>query len=237
MPGTTRIAVTQVWYDVEPGLTGVYGNYRYCLSHCYTALLDRKGLLPLAVMPVRNTSAEELLSSFDILVMTGGGDPSPSLFNRTNMGSRNPETARPLWDMDLCRAARNMGMPVFGICLGMQLMGIAGGVPLIQDIGSTVDGAVFHDGSAQAPVFHEVVIEKNSLLHSALGSRATVSSYHHQALESVPEGFVVSARSIDGMIEAIESSDGLAVGVQWHPERDGTGSSIIDAFLRMAFKL
>lgn len=236
MTGVIRAAVTQIWYDVDSDISAVYGPYRYGLHHCYSSLLDKNGILPMAVLPVKNTTPEELLDGFDMLVLTGGGDPSPALFGRQDLGSRNPETARPLWDIELYRTASALGMPVLGICLGMQLMAIARGTPLIQDIGSSVEGALFHDGSALQPVFHDVSIRKGSLLYSSLGAERLVSSYHHQALESVPTGFSAAAVSGDGIIEAIESDNGMEIGVQWHPERDSTGSQVMRTMLRRAGK-
>jgi putative glutamine amidotransferase len=222
-----RVAVSTVWYGLDEKEKEVYGPYRYCLHHCYTALLDRGGIVPFAVLPVKNAPLEQVLRGSDMLLLTGGGDPDPSLFNRRNEGSRNPERDRPLWDMELYRAAVKLGIPVLGICLGMQIIGIAHGTGLIQNI----DSPVFHDGTCSNRVFHPVTVEKESALYGALGNRLKVSSWHHQALDGVPDGFIVSARSDDGLIEAIESHDGLVTGVQWHPERDSTGNALMNLMM------
>ena len=100
MPGVIRVAVSQIWYEVEAEKSPIYGPYRYCLHHCYNSLLDQNRHTSPAVLPVENTSPEELLQGFDMLVLTGGGDRSPALFGR-RPGSRNPETARPVWDIEL----------------------------------------------------------------------------------------------------------------------------------------
>jgi putative glutamine amidotransferase len=226
-----KLAVTQVWYDNEPGKSGEYGPFQYGLNHSYAALLDRSDLLPLAVLPVDSITPVEILAEFDALVLTGGGDPSPYLFGRTDQGSRNPRPYRSTWDLKLYRAARELDMPILGICLGMQLMGIAEGVALIQDIPS---GEVFHDGSADNPVKHTVTLVPGSRLYSILGKTVDVATSHHQALEETPPGYTVTARSEDGLIEAIESTDGLALGVQWHPERDTTGGPIVDTLMELA---
>lgn len=225
MPGPLRIALTQVWH-------GDHTGRRYCLAGSYPRLFDIPGVLPLGVMPVGNTSPHDLLARFDMLVLTGGGDPHPSLFHSEDMGSRNPELERPLWDMELLRAAGELNMPVLGICLGMQLMGIAHGAGLIQDINSSLKGALFHDGTVENPVHHTVTVSSGSLLSGVLKSGDMVSSYHHQALENEPEGFSVTARSEDGLIEAIEGHGGRNLGVQWHPERDGTGRSLVGTMIR-----
>lgn len=227
-----RVAVSQVWYGLQGTEKDVYGPYRYCLHHCYAELLDRKGLQPLAVVPVKNTSPDDVLEGFDMLVLTGGGDPDPSIFNRENMGSRNPEMGRPLWDIELYRAARRKDIPVLGICLGMQLAGIAHGAALIQDLKTTVS----HDGTSANRLSHHVTVDPGSILYRFLGDRPSVSSWHHQALESVPEGFRVSARTDDGVIEAMESNDHRVLGLQWHPERDSTGPAVMEAMITMAGK-
>jgi putative glutamine amidotransferase len=222
---SVRVALSQVWH-------GDALSRRYCLAGYYALLFDFPGVLPMGVLPVRNTSPRDLLAGFDMLVLTGGGDPHPSLFHRDDMGSRNPELERPLWDMELLRAAEELDIPVLGICLGMQLMGIAHGAPLIQDITASVNGALFHQGTAENPVHHPVAVVSGSVLAEAVKSGDTVSSYHHQALEREPDGFSVTARSEDGLIEAIEGRGGRSLGVQWHPERDGTGRSLVKTMIR-----
>jgi putative glutamine amidotransferase len=226
-----KAAVTQVWYDNKESIQSEYGPFQYGLNHSYAALFDRHGLLPLAVLPTHSATPLEVLAEFDILVLTGGGDPSPSLFGRENQGSRNPRSFRSTFDIKLYRAARELNMPILGICLGMQLMGIAEGVALIQDI---PQDEVFHDGSAGNPAEHTITLEPGSRLFSLLGKEISVSSSHHQALEETPPGYTVTARSRDGLIEAIESADRRALGVQWHPERDTTGDRIVESVMKLA---
>lgn len=229
-----KAAVSQVWHDNEKEIQEEYGPFQYALNHSYTALLDQPGLLPLAVLPIKSVTPVDILRNFDMLVLTGGGDPSPHLFGREDEGSRNPRPYRSTWDLKLYHAARELNMPILGICLGMQLIGIAEGVALIQNIPDT---GVFHDGSATEPASHTVSIDSGTLLHSLFGDEIVVSSSHHQVLEDVPPGYLVSARSSDGLIEAIEGRDGRVIGVQWHPERDNTGKPILDALIRVTGKL
>lgn len=229
-----KAAVTQVWHENAVETRSAYGQFRYCLNHSYAELLDVPGLLPFSILPVKNTSPSVILKHFDLLILTGGGDVSPSIYGREDQGSRNHSSHRYWWDIALYKAARELGMPVLGICLGMQVIGIAEGVALIQDIDSTLNTPVFHDGSASAPAEHPVDICQGSFLHSVFGRKALVSSFHHQVLEKVPPDYSVSARSSDGLIEAIESRNGRVVGVQWHPERDSTGQPLIEAMMRIA---
>ncbi len=231
-----KAAITQVWYDNDPDIHGSYGPFMYGLNHCYPALFDQLGILPFAVLPVENTLPYDVLKGFDMLVLTGGGDPSPSLFGRKDQGSRNPRPYRSSWDIKLYHAARELDIPVLGICLGIQVIGIAHGTALIQDIESSVETADFHDGSAREPVLHPVTLFPGTRLHSLLGDEISVSSFHHQVLEKVPPGFVISAESSDGLIEGIESEDGRVIGIQWHPERDSTGLPILEYMMRIAGK-
>jgi putative glutamine amidotransferase len=231
-----KAAVTQVWNENDSDTHSAYGPFRYRLNHSYAELLDVPGLLPVAILPVKNTSPKEILKNFDMLVLTGGGDVSPSLYGREDQGCRNHSSHRYHWDIALYHAARELDIPILGICLGMQIIGIAEGVALIQDIDSSVNTPVFHDGSASAPAGHSVFISRGTFLHSVFGEKAMVSSFHHQVLEKVPPGYSISARSSDGLIEGIESNNGKITGVQWHPERDSTGRPLIEAMMRLAGK-
>lgn len=225
-----KAAVSQVWLDNSLETRGEYGPFQYALNHRYLSLLERPDLLPLAILPTAAVPPEEILKEFDILVLTGGGDPSPHLFAREDNGSRNPRPFRSIWDLKLYHAARKLDMPILGICLGMQLIGIAEGIALNQDIPQT---PVFHDGSASEPATHSVTISPGTMLYDLFGTDIVVSSAHHQAIEEVPPGFLLSAQSSDGCIEAIQSKNGQVHGVQWHPERDSTGKSILEALIEM----
>lgn len=185
--------------------------------------------VPLGVLPGSGMDQKGIVEQIHGLVMTGGGDPAPELFGCADEGSRSPETHRPLWEMELFREAVRAGIPVLAICLGMQLVGIARGTPLIQDIPARLPDALDHQAG-----FHPVVFSPGSGLNRLLGNEATVASAHHQALEAVPIGYRRAGASPDGVIEAIESPDGLVTGVQWHPERDSTGPLLIGELIRKA---
>lgn len=220
MAALMKAAMTTYWQR------GPADSLRHSVDNRYCAMFDCCGIIPSAVLPSGSADPESILKGYDLLVMTGGDDPAPFLFGEENRGSRNPRVFRPAWDMELYRAARKKGMPVLGICLGMQLIGIAEGSVLIQDIASLWSREIDHDGSLALPLFHRVVLSRGSLLESVIGNEAMVSSFHHQSLAMSPAGFHVAAQSPDGVIEAIESLDGRVIGVQWHPERDCTGLGI-----------
>lgn len=212
-----RIGLTMFWEANPPEEERLYGSWKFTLNQSYMRLFRELDAVPLGILPWAGRPASEQVGEIHGLVMTGGRDPDPALFNRENRGSRDPETDRPLWDMEVYRAAREAGLPVLAVCLGMQLAGIAHGTALIQDIPSVVTGALDHRGG-----LHEVDTVPGTPLRELLGGKCMVWSSHHQALEEVPSGYREAARSRDGVLEAMVSLDGLVTAVQWHPERDGT---------------
>lgn len=212
-----RIGLTMFWEANPPERENLYGPWKFTLNQSYMRLFRDLDAVPLGILPGTGRPASEQVGELHGLVMTGGRDPAPALFHREDRGSRNPETDRPLWDMEVYRAAREAGLPVLAVCLGMQLAGIVQGTTLIQDIPSAVPGALDHQGG-----LHEVETVLGTPLRRQLGGKCMVWSSHHQALEEVPSDYREAARSSDGVLEAMVSLDGLVTAVQWHPERDGT---------------
>lgn len=233
--GAPLAGLTVDWKDVEPECTKAWGRWRYSLNATYAGLIASTGMCPVAILPCGHAAIASLLSSIDILVMTGGNDPDPALYGMSPDGCGMIDYERPRWEIPLYRAARAAGIPVLGICLGMQTMAIAEGSSLIRDIQMVLGGhdAAGHRGTAARPAHHRITTS-GGLAGSLFGPSANVSSFHHQAVASAPAGFHVTARADDGIIESIESDDGLAVGVQWHPERDGTGRVLLPALLSRA---
>ncbi len=224
-----RIGLTLYWDANPDDRAEIYGPWKFSLNQCYMKLFEGLGVVPLGLLPGGACTPSERIRELDGLVLTGGGDPAPVMYGRADRGSRNPETDRPMWDLCLYREARAAGIPVLAICLGMQLAAISEGGALIQDIPSSVPGALDHGAG-----LHAVHLREGSGLSRLLGARASVWSSHHQAVESVPAGFIEAGRSPDGIIEAMESDDGLVTAVQWHPERDATGPVIAAEFARTA---
>ena len=224
------VGLTQSWYPNSPEDHQVFGKWKFGLNQTYAGLTDRERIVPVAMVPT-SRHPDGILRMLDLLILTGGGDPDPGLYGQPNNGSRSCSTERPVWEMDLYRRARELHVPALGICLGLQLIAMAEGVALIQDIQTSVEGALDHYGTPRSPKVHPVNLVPGSFLHGVLGPEAVVSSFHHQAAAAVPRGYRLTAGSSDGLIEGMESEDGEVIAVQWHPERDFTGSLLIEAML------
>jgi putative glutamine amidotransferase len=191
--------------------------------------------------------AGEILDSCDGLLLSGGTDVDPKIFGEV------PHTAlgrvdgpRDPFEITLAREAVRRDMPVLGICRGLQVLNVAMGGTLIQDIPSDVPGAVVHEnGENRTEIAHEVTIEPDSKLAGLLSAtRVGVNSFHHQAAKVIGEGLTRSAVSPeDGIVEGLEMRDrAFVVAVQWHPENfwktspvfDGLFSGFIEAAHRAA---
>jgi putative glutamine amidotransferase len=192
----------------------------------YVESIRRAGGEPVEVVPGAETP-EQILARVDGLMLTGGGDVDPSLYGDAPHATfEAAETGRDQFEIALSRAAVKGGIPFLAICRGMQVLNVAMGGTLVQDIPSQITGALDH--SIREPrhhIAHEVWISKGSKLSALLadhmedGETCHVNSRHHQAVKQVADGFVVTATSPDGVIEAMEMPDApFCIAVQWHPE-------------------
>lgn len=223
--------------DAKTPIIGISGHVEgsdNVAGNTYINAVRKAGGVPI-IIPVTSDAAqiEAALSIIDGLIMTGGEDFDPLKWYGEEplraLGEVVP--SRDEFDVMLVRAAVAKGIPVMGVCRGEQLLGVAFGGSLWQDIPSQVsESYVKHRQSPTAGSCgtHTVNIEKDSFLGKALGSdKAVVNSFHHQAIKDVPKGFKVVARSADGIVEAVERTgklDGFAdggaaiFGTQFHPE-------------------
>lgn len=163
------------------------------------------------------------VSQFDGILVTGGGDIDPTLFGEEphqKLGVIHPNRDR--FEVLLLQECLKQNKPILAICRGCQILSIAAGGDMYQDIYSQIDQELLqHIQRAPRPhPSHFIEIEPQSMLYKISGSRKyKVNSFHHQALRNMAEGFQVSARSSDGIIEAFESTaHQFVIGVQWHPE-------------------
>jgi putative glutamine amidotransferase len=191
---------------------------------------------------------EQALTGIDGLMLTGGGDVAPSRYGEAAHATvEEAESGRDEFEIALVAAAHARNLPILAICRGVQVLNVAFGGTLVQDIPSQITGALTH--SLPAPqhqpyeLAHEVWVDKDSLLAKLMRERLVdealaVNSRHHQAVKAVAPGFVVSATAPDGVIEAMEDPKArFCLGIQWHPEnffRTGEFRALFEGFLEAA---
>ena len=195
------------------------------------------------------TPVEQALSGLGGLLLTGGDDVAPSRYGEARHSSVvEAEHGRDEFEIALIEAARAKRLPLLAICRGVQVLNVACGGTLVQDIPTQVAGALAHSlacpPNQSYTLAHEVWLEKDSLLSRLMRERLAdadaceVNSRHHQAVKAVAPGFVVCATAPDGVIEAIEDpAQPFCLGVQWHPEnffRTGEFRPLFEGFVDAA---
>jgi putative glutamine amidotransferase len=210
------------------GVTGltrtVSGAERSLVNAAYVRSVTRAGGIPLILSPLIDTGhTAELLDAIAGLMLTGGEDVDPACYGQPRhprLGNVDP--ARDAFELALFRAAWDRGLPVLAICRGIQLVNVALGGTLWQDIPSQRPEALPHDQpSGRDDRTHPVGIQPGSRLARALGvTRCDVNSFHHQSIRDLAPGLIVTGQAPDGEIEGVESGSGLPwlLAVQWHPE-------------------
>ena len=215
-PGSRRTPVI--------GITGNFGDKGCELAEGYFGSVRRAGATPVILPPTtdRDTIAT-MLDNIDGLLLSGGADLNPLYIGEEPIpaiGSINPR--RDLSELLLIRLAFDRQLPIFGICRGIQMLAAALDGSLWQDLASAFTSPLLkHSQSLDRTVAsHHVSITDDSLLHTIMGTTTlAVNSFHHQAVRDPGPHLRVSARSSDGVIEAIESTEHKSIlGVQWHPE-------------------
>lgn len=205
--------------DIEPSPHGEGREMMYAYG-TYLDAIELAGATPL-ILPPFAEAIDRILPVLDGVILAGGDDLDPATYGEDNVacgGLLDPR--RQGHDLALARAARERGIPTLGICLGAQLINVAAGGSLVQDIPSAVGGAMRHSGRTGTRQRHVVAIEPGSRLAAIVGGTSIdVNSGHHQSVKLPGDGLSVVARSDDGVVEAVEdSAHPFFVGVQWHPE-------------------
>ncbi len=214
-------------YDRRPviGITGNFGDKGCELAEGYYRSVLEAGGVPMIIPPYEDREALlNTLDQVDALLLSGGGDMNPLFVNEDplpSLHSINPK--RDLCELLLIRLAFDRQIPMLGICRGIQMMATALGGDIYQDLDSQYENGplVKHDQQLdRCYASHKVNIEEDSMLHTIMKvNELAVNSFHHQAVSNPGSHLRVSARSADGVIEAIESTEHKALlGVQWHPE-------------------
>lgn len=212
---------------------------RVRVNAAYTDALRRVGLLPLVIPPLASTEVAPVLDGLAGLVVTGGEDVDPGRYGQAPHPTVDMHAGRDESEIALVLDARRRRLPTLAICRGIQVVNVALGGTLVQDIPSQVPAALNHDPAGErAARVHTVRVEPSSQLARALGTDYLMTnSFHHQALDAVAEGIRATARAEDGIIEGAESADRKwwMLAVQWHPEELQDGREPWDRNLFAAF--
>lgn len=211
---------------------------RYAAEVNARALIEavwRAGGEPVSIHPAAPAEAAARLTRFDGVLLPGGGDLAPHLYGEsgTHDSVYDVDDEQDAFDLAAARAALDGGLPLLAVCRGLQVVNVALGGTLHQDMGGP-DGEHRH-------VVHPVSVRRGSLLEQATGAeKVEASCYHHQRVDRVGAGLTVVARAADDTVEALELPDlpGWFAAVQWHPEDtardDPAQQGLFDALVRAA---
>ena len=208
----------------------------------YVESVRRAGAEPIVLS--NDDDPSSVLDRVDGVLLTGGLDVDPALYGEAPHPATTIAPQRDGFEIPLTREAVRRDVPVFAICRGVQVLNVAEGGTLVQDIPSAIDGALNHAiDKPKDHAAHPVTVAADTKLAVALGGASPadacpVNSRHHQAVGKVAPDFVVAAVSPDGIVEAIERpASTFCLGVQWHPEnfwRSGDFNGLFRAFVAAA---
>jgi putative glutamine amidotransferase len=218
----------------EQARWGVWHQSADLLPTVYADAIEAAGGVPALLPPTTpcGEAATAAVARLDALVVTGGADVSPQRYDEPpHERTTQWRDDRDAWELALLAAADEVGLPVLGVCRGMQVMAVHAGGRLVQHVPDLVG----HDRHNPEPgVFGEtsVSLAPGSRIASLVGTTLTVQCHHHQSVRDHP-GFAAAAWAEDGLLEAMESTgDRLCIAVQWHPEMAadaGLFRAIVDA--------
>jgi putative glutamine amidotransferase len=205
----------------------------------YVEALRRAGAIPVLIPP-QPENADAIVDIVDGILLAGGEDCDPALYGEERHDTVEPgDPRRQSNDVTLARVARERGIPTLGICLGMQVINIAAGGTLVQDIPSQIDTDIQHVSLPEDRARHDVLLEGGTKLAEILPpGEYNVNSSHHQSVRRLGEGLRVTALAPDGVVEGLEDPrHPFYLGVQWHPEDMGGEDSaerLLGAFVAAA---
>jgi len=227
-------------YRLHRGRVSRWDDGAVAVPDLYVQALVRAKATPVLLPPFEAGAPAEALSSFDGLLLIGGGDVEPALYGAGDHAEQyDVDTARDATETALLREAMGIGLPVLAVCRGAQVVNAAFGGTLIQHI-PDVQGLVDHGKpNAGGPSMHDVKLASGSGIAAATGQeRLSCSSHHHQGIDRVGEGLVPVGWTDDGLVEALEGENGWVVAVQWHPEdtaaEDAAQQALFDALAERA---
>lgn len=200
-------------------------DYHYVYSRIVSAVVEAGGIPVMLPTDMPEEATRALYASVDGILFPGGGDVDPEFYGaERHPATQTPDVSRDKLELDLVRWAVTDDLPLMGICRGNQVLNVALGGTLVQDIPSEVETEIKHDTlnrpEGRTIRVHTVAVQPDSRLAEILqGTEFKVNSLHHQSVEKPAPGLNVLATSPDGVIEAMEvPNKRFAFSVQWHPE-------------------
>ena len=192
----------------------------FSLAPQYAAAVCRAGGLPIVFLP-QCPEARIILSRCDALVLTGGGDISPDFYGAAcddSIHAVHPD--RDAAEIALAQEAIARRIPMLGICRGLQIINVALGGDLLQDLPKSIGTRICHRNAEHNPIMHEVIVLPDTLLGGIVGQDTLeISSWHHQAIANMAPTLRINAIAGDGIIEAVDMPGNPDIfAVQWHPE-------------------
>ncbi|USS86014.1 gamma-glutamyl-gamma-aminobutyrate hydrolase family protein [Fructilactobacillus cliffordii] len=195
-----------------------YANYT---ARVFIDVLRKHDVVPVIIPMASPEMIPDYVDIIDGLIIPGGQDVHPQLFSENSVQADEAHyLPHDRWEMGLIEEMMRQHKPILGICRGLQIINVALGGSLHQDVAtdfpsSEIEHVEFNQPQAE---IHEIAVDTDSGIAHAMGTNPQVNSIHHQALKQVAAPLHVTARATDGVIEAAENDDATVVGVQWHPE-------------------
>lgn len=222
---------------LERAVMGVWDVPAVFLPTSYVLPLTRAGATYVALppQPVTPSQADVVIATLDGLYVAGGYDVDPALYGQAPHAETDAARAdRDAWELALIAAARRANLPMLGVCRGAQALNVSRGGTLHQHVPDVV-GHTGHQGAHGVFAAMPVSVEPGTALAGLHDAERDVPVYHHQAIDRLGESLVVTARSADGIIEAIEDPTlAFCVATQWHPEQDPGAQRLFDGFVAAA---
>lgn len=213
-------------------MTGAWEGHRgVTLVEHYVTALRAAGARPVILAPQDAWTAEEI-AELDGLLLSGGADLDPAHYGAAPRSTDLPvDPERDAWEISLYRTAREAGVPVLGICRGLQVIVVAEGGDLHQHLPEDLPA---HPVTGERVTAVDVQIDADSDLALAVGTGTQVFAYHHQGVRQLRGALRPVARHASGLVVAVESTRGAPVlGVQWHPELSPRTARVISAFVEV----
>jgi putative glutamine amidotransferase len=224
---------------LEQAVRGEWDERFGMVPETYLIAVEQGGGIPLMLppQPFDDATVARVLDAIDGLVVSGGADVDPARYGAEHgPHTDSPRHDRDGWEIALTLAAIDRGMPVLAICRGLQVLNVALGGSLEQHVPDVTTEV--HGGTAGGFTATDVGITGGTLVRDVLGAvgdRLSVQCHHHQMIDRLADGLVVSAHSAGGLVEAVElPSKPFVVGVQWHPEQDEADRRLFAALAKAA---